>query len=208
MTGGSIDGSLSATTVVQSTVDASVISPQDHTLPGHPACHTGVTPLRRPATQNCETPETWATTETDPQRQAILAAADRLLAGTPQRSSGNLSVVQLAVEAQVKYWVVAQRHTDLRDHFKAHARAAATTRRGEPDLQRLRAKHDQLRQHCAGLEQLLESYATVINELALENQTLRGQLAYPRATVIALPQRGHRPPADSGSPDRRDRRHQ
>ncbi len=36
MTGGSIDGSLSATTVVQSTVDASVISPQDHPSPGQP----------------------------------------------------------------------------------------------------------------------------------------------------------------------------
>jgi hypothetical protein len=46
--------------------------------------------------------------ETDPQRIAILTAADRLLAGTPKRSTGNLSIVQLAVEANVKYWVVAQ----------------------------------------------------------------------------------------------------
>jgi hypothetical protein len=54
----------------------------------------------------------------------ILAAADRMLSGKPQRCSGNLSVSQLAVEANVKYWVVAQRHTDLRDHFQRLAVAA------------------------------------------------------------------------------------
>ncbi len=42
----------------------------------------------------------WTTSETDPQRKAILVAADRLLAGTPRHSSGNLSVVQLAIEAR------------------------------------------------------------------------------------------------------------
>lgn len=51
--------------------------------------------------------DSWPTQETDPQRRAILAAADRLLAGAPCRSTGNLSVVQLVVEADVKYWVVA-----------------------------------------------------------------------------------------------------
>ena len=51
----------------------------------------------------------WPTEETDPQRVGILAAADRMLSGKPQRCSGNLSVSQLAVEANVKYWVVAQR---------------------------------------------------------------------------------------------------
>lgn len=71
--------------------------------------------------------DSWPTQETDPHRSAILAAADRLLAGTPLRSTGNLSVVQLAIEADVKYWVVAQRHTDLRDHFHHLARAAKKT---------------------------------------------------------------------------------
>jgi hypothetical protein len=33
------------------------------------------------------------TNETDPQRIAILDAADRLLSGTQQRSTGNLSTV-------------------------------------------------------------------------------------------------------------------
>jgi len=69
----------------------------------------------------------WPTRETDPQRVAILAAADRLLAGTPQRSTGNLSIVQLAVEADLKYWIVAQKHTDLRDYFQHLAAKARTT---------------------------------------------------------------------------------
>jgi hypothetical protein len=136
--------------------------------------------------------ETWTKPENDPQRQAILAAADRLLAGTPQHSSGNLSVVQLAVEAQVKYWVVAQRHTDLRDHFQTLARTANASQRGTPGVEeQLRAERDQLRRHSADLEQLLDTYATVINELALENQALRDQLMGPSATVIPLPLRGH-----------------
>lgn len=50
----------------------------------------------------------WPTNDTAPQRIAILDAADHLLSRTPQRSTGNLCTVQLAVEADVKYWVVAQ----------------------------------------------------------------------------------------------------
>lgn len=72
----------------------------------------------------------WQNHETDAQRIAILAAADRLLSGKPMRSTGNLSIVQLAKEAKVKYWVVAQKHTDLRDHFQrlaVPARQAAAT---------------------------------------------------------------------------------
>jgi hypothetical protein len=70
---------------------------------------------------------TWPASESNPQRMAILHATDRPLAGTPWHSSGNLSIAQLAVEAQVKYWVVAQRHTDLRDHFQSLVRAADRT---------------------------------------------------------------------------------
>jgi hypothetical protein len=133
----------------------------------------------------------WTIPETDPQRKAILAAADRLLAGTPRYSSGNLSVVQLAAEAQVKYWVVAQRHTDLRDHFQALARAAgpSSTRRASTEPDRLREERDRLRQHCAGLEQLVQTYAVVINELAIENQALRDQIRTPSTTVTPLPTR-------------------
>ena len=129
----------------------------------------------------------WATTETDPQRIAILHAADRLLAGSPQRSTGNLSTVQLAVEADVKYWVVAQKHPDLRDHFQQlahHARRTAAEFRDNHDpYTQLQRDHDTLKKHCAGLEHLIRTYAHVINELSLENQTLRDQHAARHASV-------------------------
>lgn len=135
----------------------------------------------------------WTTSETDPQRKEILAAADRLLAGTPRYSSGNLSVVQLAVEARVKYWVVAQRHTDLRDHFQVLVRAAGRTRgaahQTSTERDRLREERDQLRHHCAGLEELVRTYAVVVNELTIENQALRDQVRTPSATVTPLQRR-------------------
>jgi hypothetical protein len=140
---------------------------------------------------------TWPTQETDPQRTAILAAADRLLAGTPRRSTGNLSIVQLAVEAGVKYWIVAQRHTDLRDHFQNLAKTAGNTpaafRKTLDAHNQLKAERDRLRQHCDGLEQIIQTYAKVINELTLENQILRDQLTQPRRNVAPLRTRSSTP---------------
>lgn len=37
-----------------------------------------------------------------------------------------------------------------------------------------------------GLEQIVHTYATIINELTLENQALREQLSQPGSNVIAL----------------------
>ena len=132
----------------------------------------------------------WSRPETNPQRIEILAAADRLLAGKPARSNGNLSVVQLAVEADVKYWVVAQKHTDLRDHFQqlaVHARqTAAAVRDNHDPYSQLQHEHTTLKEHCVGLEQLLQNYARVINELALENEALRQQAANSKAPVMPL----------------------
>lgn len=140
----------------------------------------------------------WTHHETDPQRIAILAAADRLLAGGPKRSSGNLSIVQLAREANVKYWVVAQKHTDLRDHFQRLAvparKAAAAFHDSQDPLTVLRKDHAALKAHCEGLEQLLQTYATVINELTLHNETLRSAARTTTATVTAFPNRHHTRP--------------
>ena len=119
----------------------------------------------------------WPAEETDPQRVGILAAADRMLSGKPQRSSGNLSVSQLAVEAGVKYWVVAQKHTDLRDHFQrlavAARRAAAALDADNDPIVKLRQRNAELTDHCQSLERLVRQYAIVINELTLENEQLR-----------------------------------
>ncbi|QIZ37117.1 hypothetical protein [Saccharopolyspora sp. ASAGF58] len=137
---------------------------------------------------------TWPRTETDSQRQALLEAADRLLAGMPRRSTGRLSVVQLAIEAEVKYWVVAQKHTDLRDHFQnlaCEAGKLAPESRPVDAHTQLQQEHDKLRKHCQGLEKLLALYATAINELTLENQALRDQAIEHRATVTPLDRTRH-----------------
>jgi hypothetical protein len=136
----------------------------------------------------------WPGTGQDPERIAILAAADRLLAGKPRKSTGNLSVVQLAVEAGVKYWIIAQKHTDLRDHFQQLARAARQTTPPQEDEpgsgNHPERDREKLARHCAALEELIRSYAPLINELATENQALRDQIARTGSTVIPLPRRG------------------
>lgn len=132
----------------------------------------------------------WRQHETDDHRIAILNAADRLLSGAPRSSSGNLSIVQLAKEANVKYWVVAQKHTDLRDHFQRLAVAARTAasqyQSSRNELAELRADHNALKKHCTGLEQLLRTYAIVINELTTENEALKVQAATNIGTVTPL----------------------
>jgi hypothetical protein len=111
----------------------------------------------------------------------------------PKQSSGNLSIVQLAREANVKYWVVAQKHTDLRDHFQRLAvparKAAAAFHDKHNPLAVLQRDHAGLKAHCEGLELLPQTYATVINELTLQNEALRAQTGSTTTTVTPFPRR-------------------
>jgi hypothetical protein len=112
--------------------------------------------------------------ENDPIRTKIVAAMDRLLAGTPLRSTGRLSVSQLAVEAGVGRWHLTHQHIDLKDQFQARVAstentpAAFTRRLGE--FENLKVVHAKLVAHCADLEERLQVYATVINVLSLQKQ--------------------------------------
>jgi hypothetical protein len=112
--------------------------------------------------------------ETDLVRRRILAAADRLLAGTPLRSTGRLSVSQLAIEAGVARWHLTHQHLDLKEQFQArvknaeHTPAAFTRRLSE--FENLKAVHAKLVTHCTELEERLQVYATVINVLSLEKE--------------------------------------
>jgi hypothetical protein len=54
---------------------------------------------------------------TDPTRNQIRAAMDRLLAGTPLRSDGALTIVALAAEAGIERHILTHRHTDLKEEF-------------------------------------------------------------------------------------------
>jgi hypothetical protein len=106
------------------------------------------------------------------ERAAITAAMDRLLAGTPTRSTGSLTVVQLAAEAGVKRWVLTHKHTDLRDDFQHRAQAASTLppafQHLEAQITDLRANNQRLRDRNRELEERNELYAMVINELSIQ----------------------------------------
>jgi len=103
---------------------------------------------------------------------------DRLLAGTPVRSTGRLSVSQLALEAGVKRWYLTHQHLDLKDLFQARVKTADTPaafkkRLGDYDL--LKKKHPELLTYTAGLEERLAIYAASLNLLSLENAALAEQ---------------------------------
>jgi AcrR family transcriptional regulator len=113
-----------------------------------------------------------AASEKDPVRKKILAATERLLAGKPLRSTGRLSVSQLAVEAGVARWHLTHQHTDLKELFQASvksaaAEAASSTRRLS-ETEQLKAQHARLAAHCAELEEQLARYGAVISLLQLE----------------------------------------
>ncbi|MGW3459737.1 hypothetical protein ACWDE9_09115 [Streptomyces olivaceoviridis] len=117
--------------------------------------------------------------EYDPVRRDIIAAINRLLAGTPHRSNGRLNVSQLAIEADVKRWHLTHQHTDLKDRFQAEAARQeakwATHARSANAYEKLKEEHADLRQHCRHLESRLEIYAAALNQLALEHAALSGR---------------------------------
>jgi hypothetical protein len=122
-----------------------------------------------------------AASEKDPVRKKILAATERLLAGTPLRSTGRLSVSQLAIEAGVARWHLTHQHTDLREMFQAKVKAASTDARQLSETGQLKARNAKLTEHCAELEEQLARYATVISLLLLEKAA-----ADDKATVASL----------------------
>lgn len=112
-------------------------------------------------------------TATTSERAAIQAAADRLLAGNPLRSTtGELTVVQLAIEGDVKRWVLTHKHRDLAQDFQARVRALG----GDPppvqalkqQITRLEQDNARLRAASAEAQALIKHYAHIINELDTE----------------------------------------
>lgn len=124
----------------------------------------------------------------DTVRTDIRAAMDRLLAGTPARSDGKLTVAELALEAGVKRHNLTHKHTDLKDEF--YGRVAAQTRDPSHQSQRQMTKMAELLAHNAKLlERLREAQMReqgLIRELqllAVENDQLR------RARAVVSPLR-------------------
>ena len=104
------------------------------------------------------------------ERQLISAAADRLLAGTSDEPSGQLTVVALAHEAGVPRWVLTHRHPDLMRQFQARAktqgRRSTALRKADDQLVDLASTNARLRADNRRLTALVTRYAVVINELA------------------------------------------
>jgi predicted nuclease with TOPRIM domain len=124
------------------------------------------------------------------ERDRIRAAMNRILTGTPQNSNGALTIVALAHEAGVPRNALTQRHLDLKNEFYEHIKEKGTPSDVEV---RLRAQIVKLKktianknQELAQLRQDVPALVRAVNQLTLENQELREQLALPQPTVLPL----------------------
>jgi chromosome segregation ATPase len=124
------------------------------------------------------------------ERDRIKAAIDRILAGTAQRSNGALTIVALAIEAEVPRNALTQRHTDLKNEFYARAKAATGTSEAEQRLRaqvaKLQAQHTQARAELAQYKTDVTDLVRAVNQLTLENRQLRRQLTEPDPVVRFL----------------------
>ncbi|MGX1513818.1 hypothetical protein [Streptomyces collinus] len=134
----------------------------------------------------------------DKERENIRAAMDRLLAGTPLRSDGALTVLALAVEADVKRHVLTHRHTDLKDEFYARVRAQGkvpdSERKLREELKKTKERLAEVSEENKRQQAEIDMFARVVNVLTVENDQLRGQKGRKRASVVAL-----RPAPEPGS---------
>jgi AcrR family transcriptional regulator len=125
-------------------------------------------------------------------RDRIRAAMDRILAGTPERSNGALTVVALAAEAGVPRNALTQRYTDLKNEFYQRIKECGTAIEDEAQL---RATIARLRQTIAAKNKELAQLRTdvpalvrAVNQLTLENQQLRDDYA-DSGSVVPFPGR-------------------
>jgi len=111
------------------------------------------------------------------ERAQIEAAMDRLLAGVPLRSGGSLTIVSLAVEADVRRHVLTHKHTDLKDRFYARVKAQHDIPASEIALREqnadLHRKLDELRAERDEYKHAADALARALNLLTLENDSLR-----------------------------------
>jgi len=140
---------------------------------------------------------------TTTEREDIRAAIDRLLAGTPLRSDGALTVVSLAVEASVKRHVLTHRHTDLKDEFYARIRAQGHTPTSElalrQELVALEEKFNEAREELKALRETNETYARIVNLLATENEQLKHVASRALPSVTSIHTNRASPANDAGS---------
>ena len=134
------------------------------------------------------------------ERDAIIAAMERLLAGTPLRSSGNLDILSLAEEAGLKRNKLTHKHTDLKDRFYAERRARERMTDREAQLHheiaQLKARIDELREERDHYRTANEVFARALHALTIENDNLRRNAGRVRTAHLATIDPGRRRPAD------------
>lgn len=101
----------------------------------------------------------------------IHAAIERLLTGTPQQSSGRLSVVALANEAGLKRTTLYDHHRELVDSFLTSAgrNRAVDNAVNSAELATARARITELEQLVASQETMIRTLRTTLVELSLRD---------------------------------------
>lgn len=126
----------------------------------------------------------------DKERENIRAAMDRLLAGTPLRSNGALTVLSLAAEEDVKRHVLTHRHTDLKDEFYAKVRAQGhvpdSERKLREELRRTKERLAEVIEENKRQQAEIAIFARVVNVLDTENESLRNKQGRKLSPVALL----------------------
>ena len=118
----------------------------------------------------------------DAERRDLTAAAERLLAGTPLRStSGKLTSSELITESGLRRDVVYADHKDLVDDFRARVKAQhatpASIARVADDNRALKDENASLKAQLAAERETTKTLAKIIGELSLELHQAREELA-------------------------------
>ncbi|CAM5385504.1 hypothetical protein [Streptomyces viridochromogenes] len=132
------------------------------------------------------------------ERDRIRAAMGRILGGTPQRSNGALTIVALAMEADVPRNALTQRHLDLKNEFYEKVRARGEMPDSEKRLRRQLVKAKELRAEALKeinrLKADNEALVGALHQVVMENRQLRLQLTEQPSNLRVLPTQP-RPPA-------------
>lgn len=125
------------------------------------------------------------------ERDCIRAAMDRILAGRAKHSNGALTIVALAIEAEVPRNALTQRHTDLKAEFYEHVRARGGTldseRRLRQQVRRLKELRAADAQEITQLKGDVEALVGALHQSMMENGLLRRQLSAGAGVVRLLP---------------------
>jgi len=119
----------------------------------------------------------------DNERTRIRAAMDRLLARQALKSNGSLTVVALAIEADVHRMALQKRHADLKTEF--YARVRTETHQIPETEARLKHTVEKLTKTVATQAAEIEELRQLVRNLILANAVLREPITRPATSPLA-----------------------